>query len=119
MQAMTQLMERMNFVMGNVCEKLDRVERCGKKAGTSTQDVRKVKAEPKANSGNRAERPRWADYEDFEEAADDISDGGFEDEAIGHQEGFGSLKTEGIMGIELRANSAKGKISVVLGDMLI
>jgi len=106
-------------VMGNVCEKLDRVERCGKKAGTSTQDVRKVKAEPKANSGSRAERPRWADYEDFEEAADDISDGGFEDEAIGHQEGFGSLKTEGIMGIELRANSAKGKISVVLGDMLI
>jgi hypothetical protein len=51
-------MERMNFVMGNVCEKLDRVERCGNKAGTSTQDVRKVRAEPKANSGNMAERPR-------------------------------------------------------------
>jgi hypothetical protein len=58
MQAMTQIMERMNFVMGNVCEKLDRVERCGNKAGTSTQDVRKVRAEPKANSGNMAERPR-------------------------------------------------------------
>jgi hypothetical protein len=32
---------------------------------------------------------------------------------------FGSLETEGILGIELGANSAKGKISVVLGDMLI
>ncbi|KAL3567897.1 hypothetical protein D5086_030548 [Populus alba] len=39
--------------------------------------------------GSRAERPRWADYEDFEEAVDDIGDGGFEDEAIGHREGFG------------------------------
>jgi hypothetical protein len=47
MQAMTQMIERMNFVMGNVCEKLGRVERCGKKVGTSTQDVRKVRAEPK------------------------------------------------------------------------
>ena len=28
------------------------------------------------------------DYEDFEEAVDDIGDGGFEDEVIGHQEGF-------------------------------
>jgi len=56
MQAMTQMMERMNFVMGN--------------------------------SGNRSERPRWANYEDFKEAVDDIGDGGFEDEAIGHQEGF-------------------------------
>ncbi|KAL3574710.1 hypothetical protein D5086_022811 [Populus alba] len=64
MQVMTQMMERMNFVMGN------------------------LGAEPKANSGSRAERPRWADYEDFEEAVDDIGDGGFEDEAIGHQEGF-------------------------------
>ena len=56
MQAMTQMMERMNFVMGN--------------------------------SGNRSERPRWADYEDFKKAVDDIGDGGFEDEAIGHREGF-------------------------------
>jgi len=48
-------MERMNFVMGNVCDRLDRVERHGSEAGTSTQDVRKVGAEPKANSGSRAE----------------------------------------------------------------
>ena len=33
-------------------------------------------------------KPRWVDYEDFEEAVDDIGDGGFEDEATGHQEGF-------------------------------
>jgi hypothetical protein len=32
---------------------------------------------------------------------------------------FGSLETEGNLGIELGANSAKGKISIVLGDMLI
>jgi hypothetical protein len=32
---------------------------------------------------------------------------------------FGSLETEGILGIELGANSAKGEISVVLGDMMI
>ncbi|KAL9350767.1 hypothetical protein Peur_058022 [Populus x canadensis] len=88
MQAMTQMMERMNFVMGNVCDTLDRVEKHGNDAGTSTQNVRKLGAEPKANNGSRAERPRWADYEDFEEAVDDIGDGGFEDKAIGHREGF-------------------------------
>ena len=49
MQAMTQMMEMMNFVIGNVCDILDR-----DKARTSTQDVRKVGAEPKANSGTRA-----------------------------------------------------------------
>ena len=37
MQAMTQMMERMNFVMGNVCDRLDRVEKRGNPAGTSTQ----------------------------------------------------------------------------------
>jgi hypothetical protein len=36
--------------------------------------VRKVGTESKANSGSRAERPRWADYE---EDVDDISNGGF------------------------------------------
>jgi hypothetical protein len=55
---MTQMMEMMNFVMGNMCDRLDRVERCGNKAGTSTQDVRKVGVELKANSGSKAERPR-------------------------------------------------------------
>ena len=43
---------------GNMCDRLDRVERCGNKAGTSTQDVRKVGVELKANSGSKAERPR-------------------------------------------------------------
>ena len=33
-------------------------------------------------------KPRWVDYEDFEEAVDDIGDGDFEDEAIGHRQGF-------------------------------
>jgi hypothetical protein len=32
---------------------------------------------------------------------------------------FSILETEGILGIELGANLAKGKISIVLGDMLI
>jgi hypothetical protein len=92
MQAMTQMMERMNFVMGNVCDRLDRVEKRGNEAGTSTQDMRKLGAEPKANSGNRAKRPRWADYEDFKEDADDIGDGSFEDEAMSHREGFRQLR---------------------------
>jgi hypothetical protein len=73
MQAMTQMMEMMNFVMGNVCDRLDRVEKRANEAGTSTQNVRKLGAEPKANNGSRVERPRWADYEDFKEAVDDIS----------------------------------------------
>jgi hypothetical protein len=47
-QAMTQMMERINFVIGNMCDRLDRVERHGNEAGTSTQDVRKVGAEPKS-----------------------------------------------------------------------
>jgi hypothetical protein len=38
-------MERVNFVMGNVCHKLEKVEKCGNEAGTRTQDVRKVGAE--------------------------------------------------------------------------
>jgi len=53
MQVMTQMMKTMTFVMGNVCERLDRVEKHGNKAGTSTQDMRKVRAEPKANNGSR------------------------------------------------------------------
>jgi len=47
-QAMTQMMERINFVIGNMCDRLDRVERHGNEAGTSTQDVRKVGAESKS-----------------------------------------------------------------------
>jgi len=75
-------------VMGNMCNILDRVERHGNKTGTTTQDMRKVGAEPRANSGSRAERPRWANYKDFEVDVDDIGDGGFKDENIGHHEGF-------------------------------
>jgi len=85
MQVMKQMMERMNFFMGNVCDRLDRVEKRGNEAGTSTQNVKKLKAEPKANNGSRAKRPRWADYE---EAVDDIGDGGSKYVAIGHWEGF-------------------------------
>jgi hypothetical protein len=59
MQAMTQMMERMNFVMGNVSDGLDKVEKRGNEAGTSTQNGRKLGAELKANSGSRDERPRW------------------------------------------------------------
>jgi hypothetical protein len=36
MQAMTEMMKRMNFVMGNVCDRLDRVEKCYHNVGTST-----------------------------------------------------------------------------------
>jgi len=71
-------------VMGNMCDRLDRVERRGNEASTSTQDVRKLGAELKANSGSTAERPRWADYKDFK----DIGGGGFKDDTIGNREGF-------------------------------
>jgi hypothetical protein len=47
---MTQMMERMNFVMGNVCDRLDRVEKRGNEASTSTQNMRKLGAELKANN---------------------------------------------------------------------
>jgi hypothetical protein len=122
-QAMTPMMERMNFMMGNVCDRHDRVEKHGNEASTSTQDVRKVEAEPKANRGSRVERPRWVDYEDFEEDVDDIDNGGYEDESIGHREGFRQPKnqrdfrnrTRGQFGV----NSAKGESYVVLGDMMI
>jgi hypothetical protein len=41
MQAMTQMMERLNFVMGNVCGRFDnRVERSGNEASTRTEDIR-------------------------------------------------------------------------------
>jgi hypothetical protein len=88
MQAMTKMMERMNSVMGNVCDRLEKVGKHGNVAGTCTQDVRKFGAKPKSNNGSGAERPRWADYEDFEEDIDDIAYGGFKDETIGYREGF-------------------------------
>ena len=119
MQAMTQMMERVNFVMGNVCDKLDRVEKRGNEVGTSTQNVKKLGAEPKANNGSRAERPRWADYKDFEEAVDDIGDGSFEDEAIGHREGFQQPRNRRDYGNRTRGQFGQRENSVVLGDMLI
>jgi hypothetical protein len=57
MQAMTMMMERMNFMMENVCDRLEKVGKHGNVAGTCTQDVRKVGAEPKSNIGSGAERP--------------------------------------------------------------
>jgi hypothetical protein len=85
---MMKMMEKMNFVMRNVCDRLEKVGKHGNMAGTCTQDVRKVGAEPKSNNGSGAQRPRGADYEDFEEDVDDIGDGGFKDETIGHRKGF-------------------------------
>ena len=58
LQTMTKMMERMNFVMGKVCDRLEKVGKHGNMAGTCTQDVRKVGAEPKSNNSNGAERPR-------------------------------------------------------------
>ncbi|KAL9344803.1 hypothetical protein Peur_062478 [Populus x canadensis] len=50
-QAITRMMERINFMMGNVCERLEKVGKHGNVAGTCTQDVRKVGTEPKSNNG--------------------------------------------------------------------
>jgi hypothetical protein len=102
MQAMTKMMERMNFMMRNVCDRLEKVGKHGNVAGTYNQDVRKVGAEPKSNNGSGAERPRGADYEDFEEDGDDICDGGFKDETIGHREGIHHLETKVISCISMR-----------------
>jgi hypothetical protein len=59
MQAMTQMMERMNFMMGNMCDRLEKVGKHGNMAGTCTQDVRKVGAESKSNNDSGAKRPMW------------------------------------------------------------
>jgi hypothetical protein len=56
--------------------------------GRITRLNRIIGDEPKANNESKAEKPRWANYEDFKEDVDDIGDGGFEDETIGHVEGF-------------------------------
>ena len=83
---MTKMMKIMNFMMGNICGRLEKVGKYGNAAATCTQDVRKVGVEAKSNNGSEAERPRWVDCE--EEDVDDIGDGGFKDETIGHWEGF-------------------------------
>ena len=58
MQAMTKMMERMDFMMGNVCDRLEKVAIHGNMAGTCTQDVRKVGAELKSYHGSGAEGPK-------------------------------------------------------------
>jgi hypothetical protein len=35
-QAMTKIMKMMNFLMGDVCDNLQRVEKCDNEVGTST-----------------------------------------------------------------------------------
>ena len=119
MQAMTQMMERMNFVMGNVCDRLDRVEKHGNEAGTSTQNVRKLGAEPKANSGSRAKGQGGLIMRILRMPLMILVMVVLRMRPWAIRKVFGSLETEGILGIELGANLAKGKISVVLGDMLI
>jgi len=102
MQAMTKMMERMNFMMGNVCDKLEKVGKHGNMAGPCTQDVRKVGTEPNSNDGSGDERPRWVDYENFEADVDDINDGGFKDETIGYREGFWQLRNRRDFGYKTR-----------------
>ena len=58
MQAMTKMMDGMNFTMGNVCGRLEKVAKHGNMAGTCTQDVRKVGAELKSNHGSGVEKPK-------------------------------------------------------------
>jgi hypothetical protein len=48
MHAMMKMMERMNLMMGNVCDRLEKVGKHGNMAGTCTQDVRKVGAQHKS-----------------------------------------------------------------------
>jgi len=50
--------------------------------------VRKVRADLKSNNVSRAKRLIWADFEDFEEDANDFNYDGFEDETIGYKGGF-------------------------------
>jgi len=102
MQAMTKITKRMNFVMGNLCDRLEMVGKHGNVAGACTPDVRKVGAQPKSNNDSGAERPRWANYADYEEDVDDIGDGGFKDKTIGHREGFWQPRTTEISFILMR-----------------
>jgi len=52
MHSMTKMMERMNLMMGNVCDRLEKVGKHGNVAGTYTQEVRKVEAQHKSNNGS-------------------------------------------------------------------
>jgi hypothetical protein len=57
MQAMMTMMEIMNFVIGNMCDRFEKVEKHGNEVGTSTQDMRKVGVELRSNNGNKVKRP--------------------------------------------------------------
>jgi hypothetical protein len=71
MQAMTKMMERMNFVMGNVCDRLEKVGKHDNVLEHVPKTRERLGAESKSSSGSRVERPRWAGYEDFKEDVDD------------------------------------------------
>jgi hypothetical protein len=87
--------------------KLENMEKYGNKASISTQ---KIRTDTKSNNDNRAESPRWPDYEDES----------FKDETIGYiGEVFNSLETKWILGIELGANSVRREISITSEDMMM
>jgi hypothetical protein len=71
MQGMTKMMERMNFVMGNVCDRLEKVGKHDNVLEHVPKTRQRLGAESKSRSGSRVERPRWAGYEDFKEDVDD------------------------------------------------
>ena len=48
----------MNLVMGNVCDRLDRMEKLGNKASISTYDARKVWVELKSNNDSKAKKAK-------------------------------------------------------------
>jgi hypothetical protein len=52
-QVLTKMMEMVNFVMGNVCDKLEKMKKHDNEAGTSTLNMRKVVTKPKSNNGSR------------------------------------------------------------------
>jgi len=54
---MMTMMEIMNFVIGNMCDRFEKVEKHGNEVGTSTQDMRKVGVELRSNNGNKVKRP--------------------------------------------------------------
>lgn len=78
----------LSFVMENLCDRFDRVEKHGNELDIITHDSRKVWVELKSNNSSRAKRPRLANYDAFKENVYDISEGDYEDETIGHRESF-------------------------------
>jgi hypothetical protein len=119
MQAMTQMMEMMNFVMGNVCDRLDMVEKCSNEAGLSTQDVRKLGLNRKQTVAVGSNGQGGLIMRILRRPLMILVMVVLRMRPCAIRKVFSSLETEGILGIELGANSAKGKISVMLRDMLI